>query len=228
MAAEAEAAAARRPCTSPSGWPYLPALSTALTRNVFGPTDPVSIGCPGATGPSQRAIPVPLASSVHANAARTTAPCVNVAPSAGLVMATLGAALSSAAVLVPFTQIPNAFDALGSGPRSTAPVAMSKRKTLPGWLVCAQNERPSGSSAMPNQLSSPGTSYSLTTRPEPSTRLIDLTWERMAPPVPSPGGRSLKSASLSVDPSFVKSGRSAPETTSKRWTSPRAVPLVLV
>ena len=101
---------------------------------------------------------MPLPSSAQVNAALTSWPWVKVAPSAGVEMVALGGALSSAAVRVPLTQIPNALAADGSGPRSTTPVAMLKRYTLPGLLVWPQKERPSGSSAIPNHDSSPGTS----------------------------------------------------------------------
>ena len=86
--------------------PPLSALSTASTLNVFVPTVPVSIDAPAGTVPVQRLMPVPLASSSQANAASTSWPCWNVAPSAGVEIEMLGAALSRAAVRVPLTQIP--------------------------------------------------------------------------------------------------------------------------
>ena len=70
----------------------------------------------------------------------------------------LGGGVVEAAVRLPLTQIPNALPAAASGPRSTTPVAMLKRKTLPGAVVWAQNDWPSGSSAIPNHVSSPGRS----------------------------------------------------------------------
>jgi hypothetical protein len=44
-------------------------------------------------------------------------------------------ALSSAAVRVPLTQMPNAFATDGGGPRSATPPLMLKRNTLPGAAV---------------------------------------------------------------------------------------------
>ena len=61
-------------------------------------------------------MPVPLRSSSQVKAALTSWPCWNVAPSAGVEIETLGAALSSAAVRLPLTQIPNALAAAASGP----------------------------------------------------------------------------------------------------------------
>ncbi len=45
-------------------WPTPPITSAACTVNVFIPTDAVSIGAPGATGPLHVAAPAPLSGQV--------------------------------------------------------------------------------------------------------------------------------------------------------------------
>ena len=72
-------------------------------------------------------MPVPLRSSSHVKAALTSWPCWNVAPSPGVEIEMLGGGVVERRVRVPLTQIPNALAAEGSGPRSTAPLAMLKR-----------------------------------------------------------------------------------------------------
>ena len=52
----------------------LPALSTAVTTNCFAPIVAVSIAAPGATVPTQLAMPLPPGLSVHVYAAFTVLP----------------------------------------------------------------------------------------------------------------------------------------------------------